>query len=588
MSLPVPSSRLRSCTALAGTLLLIAAGVQGAGPTAQAARRSDFTWVRTLSEGDNVTLGAERAEAVAFDGEGNVLAAGSTEVPEGPLNASLFTVAKWNPRGVLQWSRSLSDASATRSEALSVAAAADGSVVAGGHQVEGEDNQHLTVAKWSADGELQWVKQFDRSTTSPEQARLVAFDPAGDVVVVGSSFTDETVWDVAIYKLRAADGEVIWSKHIDGTERSYDMPHALAVDAEGDLFIGGEIGNATESACAVMKVRGSDGERLWTGSLDRPNAFGGGEHVASIALTSNGDVAACGTAYGGETNSDFMIGRFDGATGEREWQAFVHSPVDIGADEGLSVAVDSRDDVLAAGNAGEIAGNHALLVKFSGANGLEMWRRRLPLPTVERDLSTTAAIALTVDDRDHAFLACQRFGITDFFDTVVGEWDRNGRFVGQRRLPEPRATSEELVSTVAVDRRGNLAVGGEIDSDFAVAYLASKRIERVVVRPARLTFGRVEVGDEQIRSFLVRNIGTAPLEGELTSEDPQFGLVDLKGPVEAQRVHVPARGWVRVSVRFSPSDAGRRSANLTLTSTDPRRPTVRIPVSGTGKPSSAP
>ena len=100
----------------------------------------------------------------------------------------------------------------------------------------------------------------------------------------------------------------------------------------------------------------------------------------------------------------------------------------------------------------------------------------------------------------------------------------------------------------------------------------------VEVSPASLDFGAIGVGTTADRTLTIRNTGTAPLNvSNLTSSNPAFTLLPPSPPFT-----IAAGGQQLVGVRFTASAAGTQSGTLTLTSNDTLRPTLTVPVIGTG------
>lgn len=98
------------------------------------------------------------------------------------------------------------------------------------------------------------------------------------------------------------------------------------------------------------------------------------------------------------------------------------------------------------------------------------------------------------------------------------------------------------------------------------------------VTPTSLSFGNVTVGTTKDLSLSVRSSGSAPLTvSSAKSDKDAFTVTSPATPFTM----LPA-GEEVVTVRFAPSAAGNQSGNLTIASGDPARPTVLVPVLGSG------
>jgi hypothetical protein len=99
----------------------------------------------------------------------------------------------------------------------------------------------------------------------------------------------------------------------------------------------------------------------------------------------------------------------------------------------------------------------------------------------------------------------------------------------------------------------------------------------ISVNPSSLAFGNVTVGQTATLPLTVSNTGTASLNiSSLTAGTP-FSVVSPATPVT-----VNAGGSATVTVKFAPSSAGSTAGTLAIASNDPSKPTLNVPLTGTG------
>jgi hypothetical protein len=109
-------------------------------------------------------------------------------------------------------------------------------------------------------------------------------------------------------------------------------------------------------------------------------------------------------------------------------------------------------------------------------------------------------------------------------------------------------------------------------------------VPSITVSPSSLTFGTVTVGQTQTLTLAVGNTGTADLR--VTGASIAGGAFTVVSPTVP--FTVAASGQTTLSIRFAPSAAGAATSTLALTSNDPARGTVNVPLSGTGAAATAP
>lgn len=99
----------------------------------------------------------------------------------------------------------------------------------------------------------------------------------------------------------------------------------------------------------------------------------------------------------------------------------------------------------------------------------------------------------------------------------------------------------------------------------------------ISVSPTSLDFGNVAVSSSRNRTLTISNVGNAPLTVDsITSDNTAFTIVSPTFPQT-----IAAGSSVNVTVRFSCTDLGNQTGDLTVSSNDPDEGTVTVPVSGT-------
>jgi hypothetical protein len=283
-----------------------------------------LNWVVTYG-----SAGYDSGEALALDGAGGVVVVGTVEgaVAGADSGADDAFVARIGADGDERWA--LQFGSDDFDGAFGVARD-----LVGGFYVVGETTGELAgegsglggsdafIARYTASGTRSWILQF--GTTADDQAMAVAVAPNGDVYVAGrtsGTFDGQTAvgGETDLFVTRfTADGAREWVLQL-GTD-GFDTGPLLAIDAEGDVVVGGwyqpPVGGAVQGPRSgyLAKVAPT-GELVWEITFDS------GSDDYAYAMTTDGtdiivvgDTAgtfAAGGPGGDPGTTDVFVARFD-------------------------------------------------------------------------------------------------------------------------------------------------------------------------------------------------------------------------------------------------------------------------------------
>jgi outer membrane protein assembly factor BamB len=285
--------------------------------------------------------------------------------------------------GLTQWRRFLTRPSADPAATVEdLVVAADGDVIAAGGM--GDGRSEFVVMRLSAtSGRPRWQRTIVGAPRPPffgydHSAHAVAVDAAGDVVAAGTVEAATYVQyhqslDLAVVKLAGTSGEERWRYVLDGTANQSDGAGFIAVDAAGDVFVGGGVTDLAptgedQSVRTVLRLGGSDGRPRWRQSVTELTL------MQAMALDGAGGVIAAGSSFTA-TGQHFTVVKLDGASGAVAWTATIQRP-DTRFQTALGVVALPSGDVAAVGVAGGDGQRRQLTVAaFDGATGTERWRR---------------------------------------------------------------------------------------------------------------------------------------------------------------------------------------------------------------------
>ncbi|MBI2829095.1 MAG: SBBP repeat-containing protein, partial [Acidobacteria bacterium] len=360
--------------------------LQAAKPKAVARPKSDppdISWVRQFG-----TSGEDYARGVAVDGSGNVYIAGTTFGNLSGQNAGSGDafVRKYDSSGVEQWTRQFGTTS--EDYALGVAVDGAGNVYVAGYTQGNLSGQNAGysdafVRKYDASGAELWTRQF--GTGSDDRALGVAVDGAGNIYIAGPTYGNLSGQNAgtndAFVRKYASSGVEQWTRQFGTT--GGDEAFAVAVDGAGNVHVvGTTIGNLSGQSAggydAFVRKYDTSGAEQWT----RQFGTTGGDEPLGVAVDAFGNVYVGGDTGGNLSgqnagNQDAFLRKYD-SSGAEQWTRQFGTG---GYDYAFGVAVDGFGNVYAAGStygdlSGQNAGGYDAFVRKYDGSGVEQWTRQ--------------------------------------------------------------------------------------------------------------------------------------------------------------------------------------------------------------------
>ncbi len=237
--------------------------------------------------------------AMAVDDSGNVFVTGNS--------SSYYATIKYSNAGVPLWTNryNLGVPDQTR-EVRAIALDGNGNVFLTGDANTKTDYDYGTLA-YSNSGAPLWTNRYDGPAHNWDVAKAIAVDANGNVFVTGYSTTavspisHNALYDYATIKY-SNSGVPLWTNYYDGPAGDLDYASAIAVDAAGNVFV---TGYSADGPCcpfiaALETIAYSNaGDLLWE------NRYYGPDNLAvfptDIAVDRAGNVIVTGYSWDGST-----------------------------------------------------------------------------------------------------------------------------------------------------------------------------------------------------------------------------------------------------------------------------------------------
>ncbi len=262
------------------------------------------TWVAT-----ETTTGGGGGRTMTLDDQDNVIVAGSSN------NGERFGVVKYDSDGNLLWSRRFNPGPGFLTQFDGVGTDSSGAVYAfGNHWPSTNDPWSIVVVKWDAAGTRQW--SLVHATPSSQASAMRVTDDA--VYLVGNAEVAQSDQDFLVMKV-LPEGTIDWVRTCGRSGQFvHDTAWDLDLDAAGNVVATGSYSGIfadpnTSTDIAVVRVA-PDGTLVSEIIVDGP--FGSYDEGRRVALDAFGNVVVGGRSEHPDGGSDVLAVKLDPAGNE--------------------------------------------------------------------------------------------------------------------------------------------------------------------------------------------------------------------------------------------------------------------------------
>jgi uncharacterized delta-60 repeat protein len=237
----------------------------------------DTAWTRTYDGPNNAS---DIASGLALDNQGNIFVSGTTTPFSGSTD---IVIAKYSPDGTLLWATRY-DTTSSNERSNAIAVDDSGNVYVAGSTDKSSALEFL-VMKLDPDGNFLWATPLPPDQSNPwASAQYIALDNNGHVYATGSTGSN-------IYTAKyTIGGDTVWARQYTRSG-DYENAYSLAVDGDGNVFVGGSASDLNDTDFALLKYAPS-GALDWVRHHDGPAGLN--DAINDIALDQDGNVYATG------------------------------------------------------------------------------------------------------------------------------------------------------------------------------------------------------------------------------------------------------------------------------------------------------
>lgn len=394
---------------------------------------------------------ASYGTAVAVDASGNVAVAGKLMGTNNLFD--IFTV-DYAANGSALWTNRCHVSAVDSDQAIAVAFDPSGNVFVLG--LVGVSSEFATI-KYSSAGVPQWTNRYDGPVHQGASPLALAVDTNGNAFVTGSGYGgNATFFDITTVKYNS-NGTTAWVRSYNGSRNLSDFASVIALDATGNVFVAGYtpgVPNGIDGNYDIAVIKYSNsGTALWTNQFSGPAGFN--DQPTAIAADSNGDVLVTGWANQNGGNANVYVTLKYSSGGVPLWTNYF-ALFASNNEKGVGVAVDNNRDVYVTGTGGA-SGRFATL-KYT-STGVPVWTNAYVNPFG----GSVLAKGIAVDADSNVFVTGYGTG-SPAVDYVTLKYSSAGTPIWTNRYNGPgnndSGVSDDETAGIVVDVSGNAIITG--------------------------------------------------------------------------------------------------------------------------------
>jgi uncharacterized repeat protein (TIGR01451 family) len=315
-------------------------------------------------------------------------------------------------------------------------------------------NDYVTVA-YDSSGHERWIAKYNGPENGYDEGKVIVLDEIGNIYVSGTSFSNksnegETNYDIVTIKYDSFGNE-LWVARYNGLGNSTDSVEEIAVDSFGNLIVTGST-YSDESYYDIVIIKYDNlGNELWFETYNGP--YNNHDRVNALTVDSLDNIYVTGYSYGDGTDKDFITIKYD-PKGTRQWNKRYNGQVNY-EDSGSDIVVDLMGNVYVTGYCYGMTSRQDYFTLKYDSSGNNLWRRRHNGPGLVRDYAN----AIALDSNQNVYITGRSFGPDTYFDYCTVKYDTNGYLLWIARYNGPKEFYDNPIA-ISVDSSGNVFVAG--------------------------------------------------------------------------------------------------------------------------------
>ena len=302
----------------------------------------------------------------------------------------------------------------------------------------------ISVNIVEAQAPLQWINSFEGPSYFEDRAYQMAYDSNGNLIISGAMENGCTDIDYVTIKMDPLGNE-LWRQYYSlQNQRQEDIPNALYVDAQNNIYVTGQSDSNYIEQAATIKYSPA-GQQLWV------QRFTNGRTIAyDVKADAMGNVYVCATRNV-SNNRDIILIKYNIA-GVQQWiQAYDNSTTQ----EAIKMVFDPFGYLYVLGQCALTGNGYDITLLKYNNNGVQQWVRNYNGP---QNTQSDYAVDIKCDkDANILVLGHVRYFSAANHDYCVIKYDSSGSILWQQAYHHQ---NDDTPKSMDLDQDNNIYVTG--------------------------------------------------------------------------------------------------------------------------------
>ncbi len=381
-------------------------------PLSKIDANGNLIWSRTFNGTANYK---DALRGLAVDANGNIYLTGFsyTNGATGNSRSYDYLTLKYDTNGNLLWSKLYGKTDHYDDFPTSMKIDSAGNVYVTGYSWDVNVYADYATIKYDTNGNQLWAARY--TTIHGEAPNEVEVDGSGNVYVTGehnrsSSGGSE---EIVTIKYNSAGAEQ-WRNHFNPSQFNTDEGYEIEVDAAGNVYVlGKSYTNNFDLSTTIQKIDGASGANIWTKLYDIAESFDG-TFPTGIKLDGDGNIIISGmiNLSGEFYEVDAFVSKFDNA-GTFQWMKTYDGLNDEDYDGDTKVILDDDGNIYVGLSSEGFFNADIQLIKYFPDGAID-WTHRYGNPFFEYDVLMDYGVELDqttmmLDEQGNVYIAGESF-----------------------------------------------------------------------------------------------------------------------------------------------------------------------------------